>query len=182
MLYHRRHWHTLLVVAACGCMAIFAACNLNTVSNSTPTPTATPTAGTSAQAGDILNHAKDAQLRDASFTIVVTAGLPSAPGATANGTGKLTSSPARTDINVDKVSLSNIGSVGPVEVITDESKGIFAKFPPLNTWQNVPPSVFNTAIGTVDFLHYDQLQNVTVVGAEQTNGAATWHLRGTLQT
>src|SRR5215469_12099345 len=108
MPFYQRQWRTLLAAAACGCLTIFAACSPSSVSGVNPTPT--PTSGTSTQASDILNHAKNANLRDASFTIAVTANA-SSTNATANGTGKLTSSPARTDLQFDKITLPVVGTV-----------------------------------------------------------------------
>lgn len=171
-----------LLLAGCTTGSVTATGTGTPATTTTVTTTAT-TVAAPGSAADILNHAKAAQVKDAKFTIAVTAGSPTSNVATANGTGVLTTTPERTDISFSSVTLSvgPINNTSSAEFITDASSGIYVKVPALSQWVSVPSQEFGAVIGTVDFLHYDQLQSPTLVGTETVNGFTTYHIQGLLQ-
>ena len=137
----------------------------------------------SPNATDILNHAKQAPLKDATFAMTLSAASASAPiGAspTLAGTGRLTTNPARTDLTLSSIQLQGVTT--SAEVIIDQtSKAYYLKVPLLNQWVKFDPTALGVDIGIVNIVNYDGLQNLAYIGTDTINGSATWHIQGSLQ-
>jgi hypothetical protein len=162
-----------------------AAMTLAACSSSGPSASGTPTGtSTASQAAAILNHAKQAPLKDATFSFVLgTASSPTSatPTASTSGSGRLTTNPARTDLMFTGVQVQ--GFATSAEVIVDQATGTYyVNVPALSSqWLKVDPASLGVDIGVVTILDYDGLQNLTLVGTETINGVATWHIQGTKQ-
>jgi hypothetical protein len=171
------------VAGICTSVLLLAAC-VGTSSSGASSPGATT--GTPS-ATSILQHAEQAPLKDATFTVMLilnaagsTGGTTTVPPATSTGNGRLTTNPKRTDLNFSAIQFQ--GATTSAEIIIDASSGdYYIKVPALPKWVKVNPAALGIDVGVVSITDYSGLQNLTFVAAETVNGVATWHIRGTAQ-
>lgn len=166
----------LLPIVAMGLATILAGCAAGPLGAAKPTSTPT--------AQQILDHAKNAKIDDATFTMV----LNSAFGGQTfdgNGNGKITKNPQRADI---VLAMTGSGLTLNVEVITDgATNATYTKisgldlpgFDPTKWTKTTNGSSSASPFDTSQFTDYAQLDNAKLVGTETVNGHATWHLTGT---
>ena len=174
-----------LLLATCALFFTFgltlAACSSS--GTTTGGGSTTPTPGGSPNATDILNHAKQAPLKDATFAMTLNASSASTPAAatpTITGTGRLTTNPARTDLVLSSIQFQ--GVTASAEVIIDQTnKTYYLKVSLLNQWVKFDPTALGVDVGVVNIVNYDGLQNLTYIGTDTINGIATWHIQGSLQ-
>ncbi len=160
-----------------------AACSSSTPTTGSGTPTTTATS-TSTQATDILNHARQAPLKDATFSFVLSGTSSAAtatPAPTTSGNGRLTTNPARIDLVFPSIQFQGFSTSG--EVIVDQASGTYYVNVAAisSTWLKVNPATVGVNIGVATILDYSGLQNLTYIGTETINGTATWHIEGTKQ-
>ncbi|HEX6544062.1 MAG TPA: LppX_LprAFG lipoprotein [Ktedonobacterales bacterium] len=142
-----------------------------------PKPTATPSAQ------QILTNAKNAHLTDETFTLTLQ-GAASGTQVKVDGTGKATENPARvsmslsTEVNGTTISLD--------EIVDGASNTAYTRItapPQLATKTWTKTSTSSSPISGSDLQANSQLAklaNVKLVGSEQVNGVATWHIQGTV--
>ena len=156
----------------------FAAC----ATSSVPTGGGTSTPG-SPNPTDILQHAKDAALKDTTFAFTLS-GMSASASTTAaptiTGTGRLTTHPPRIDVASSAIQFQGVTIAGEV-IIDQASQTYYLKVPVLNQWVKIDPTALGINLGVITILNYDGLQNVTYQGSETLNSIATWHIQGTLQ-
>lgn len=179
----------LLVIATLVLAACSTGTGLATPGTGTPgTGTAvTGTAGTTTQqqqqAMSILQHAQNAGLRDATFTLTITGNGSLTTGATSSGSatpftaagkGKLTTSPKQVQIAFDSLAIAGLAT--PADVISTNQK-IYVKIPELGKWISLDSSQA-VGLNTInDVLGYALLQNAQLLGTENVNGVQAYHLR-----
>jgi len=152
-------------------------------------------------AATVLDNAKKASLKDSQYTLQGQLALNfggAAAGTTTpasnpstsfaiNGTGKLTISPVRNDVQVNVPAL---GVQTNLEALTD-SNDIYVQLGALaglagisgsnaNNWIKVSGGTTNTPMTILD--SYSAIKNPTIVGSEKINGKDTWHIKGNLDT
>jgi hypothetical protein len=166
-----------LLVVALGLLAL-AACAGPAGLGAPPTPTATPTVS------QILDHAKSAQIKDATFQLNFQ-GTALSQAVSGTGSGTITTSPSRAEI---KLTLSAQGSTFTLDTIADnDSKTSYTKLSGLNLpgfdgskWIKTPlDSGSGSLIDTSQFTDYSSLKDAKLVGVETVNGQKAWHLQGT---
>jgi hypothetical protein len=165
-----------LLMVALGMLAL-AACAGPAGLGAPPTPTATPTVS------QILDHAKNAQIKDATFNLNFQ-GTAAGTTVSGNGTGTITTSPNRSDI---KLTLNVQGTTVTVDVISDtDGKASYTKISGLNLpgvddtkWTKGPLTGGSSLVDTSQFTDFANLTNAKLVGVETVNGQKVWHLQGT---
>lgn len=160
-----------------------AACN-----SGTGLTTSTGNGGsTTQQATTILQHAQNAGLHDATFTITITGTGGIMTGTTtsdsntpftANGKGQLTTTPKQVQIAFDNLSVAGFSTSAQV-ISTDQA--LYLKVPQLSKWIQADATQVSGLNNVNDALNYTLLQNVQLVGSETVNGVAAYHLRSTGQ-
>ncbi|MFI5273425.1 MAG: hypothetical protein ACHQ4H_10385 [Ktedonobacterales bacterium] len=159
----------VVVLALVGMLAL-AACSTGGIGGGTTAKaTATP------DAASILHAAQAIQINDAAFTITLNV---SASGSTVSGTGngKITRSPDRAELDL---TLNTAGQqVGFNEIVDGTSKSAYVQIPSLSPkWTKTSSNA--AILGSSEITSFSQLQNAKVIGVEQLNGSAVWHLQGT---
>jgi hypothetical protein len=164
---------TIVAVVA---LFTFAACG--SPSNVLATkPSGTPTAG------DILARAHKAHLTDETFTISMK-GTSDGDAYTMTGTGKATENPPRTSMSLTMQIKGTTVTLDQVVDGTDNTTYSRITAPAQlaqKTWEKQAGtsdggSGSDMLVGSI----YDKVSNAKLIGSEQVNGVATWHIQGTL--
>lgn len=153
-------------------LTLLAACS-GSSGGTSASATATPTQD--AQALVQKTKAAVANIKDATFNVQIQAANAGASTAVnGSGTGKLTRSPDRIQMQLNG---TFAGQQGTVSFITDKATdSAYVQTPQTNgKWVKIPASTLGTTTDVGNFA----LQNATLVGQETTNGQPTYHLRGT---
>lgn len=165
------------VMVALGLLSL-AACAGPAGLGAPPTPTATPTVP------QILDHAKNAKIKDTTFQLNFQ-GTALGEAVSGTGSGTVTTSPNRAEI---KLTLSAQGTTFTLDTIADnDTKTSYTKLSGLNLpgldgskWIKAPLTGGSSSlIDTSQFTDYSSLRDAKLVGVETVNGQKVWHLRGT---
>lgn len=171
------HWTRWLFAAMFLGMFALAGCGVSGVGGATATP----------DAATILQRAQAAsgQIRDATFTMKLDTSSLGTPFS-GTGNGKVTTSPKRADIAFN---FTVSGQQVNLEIITDAATSTgYLKFSglsvpgfPADKWKQVPlGTAANLGADPSQFTDFGKLKNPTLVGVEQLNGTAVYHLKATL--
>lgn len=151
-----------------GCALLLAACGANGGSATATKPLT---------AAEILQRSQNSALKDATFD--ATLGIASS-GLTINftGTGKLTKSPARSELVLHGTLL---GVTETVDTITDGNTSYTLTTPGQTTkWVKTTGSGSALPGSGSSITNYGDLQNPTLIGTETLNGHQVYHLSGKL--
>jgi len=166
-----------LVTLALGVLAL-AACDGPAGLGAPPTPTATPTAS------QILDHTKNAQIKDATFNLNFQ-GTAAGQAVSGTGTGAITTSPNRDEI---KLTFNVQGTTVTLDTIADnDTKTSYTKLSGLNLpgvddtkWTKGPlAGGSGSLVDTSQLTDFANLRDAKLVGVETVNGQKVWHLQGT---
>jgi hypothetical protein len=161
----------LLFLASCSSSAGIGA-------GATQTPTIT--------ASDILAKAASSGLKDATFSIQLqgsasTSVTGNTPTLSGTGTGKVTTSPKRSEITFDNITIPLIQQTTSAQLIVD-GQDLYLKISTLPKWIKTSTSAIGDQIGNLDILDFSKLQDMKLNGLESLNNTPAYHLQGTYAT
>ena len=130
----------------------------------------------------LANSQNPSSLKDATFDMIFTIGLGATGNVTFTGSGKLTRTPNRSDINF---SGSLLGQTFTDETITDGNISYSKTIPSTSGGKWVKTTVSSSTgsglgVDPSSLTNFGNLQNATLVGTETINGHQAYHLKGTL--
>jgi Predicted periplasmic protein (DUF2092) len=157
-------------------VALFAlaGCSLPGATQAKPTPTLS--------AEQILTSAKNAHLTDETFTLTIQ-GTSNGTALNVTGNGKGTESPSRMALTI---STEAAGTTVSIDMIVDvATNAVYTRITEpatlaTTTWTKADTSSSSIPVTDLQLTsQYSKVSNPKLIGSEQVNGVATWHIQGT---